>query len=91
MVWSVLQKLSKQEVYKDQAIQTKKIEGKQGWQEISGIFTGVGTRASMGRIYYHDSKLSGKTYNVYVDFKIDEKLQKKVFKLLDTWKKSNFA
>ena len=91
MVWSVLQKLSKQEVYKDQAIQTKKIEGKQGWQEISGIFTGVGTRASMGRIYYHDSKLSGKTYNVYVDFKIDEKLQKKVFKLLDIWKKSNFA
>ena len=91
MVWSVLQKLSKQEVYKDQAIQTKKIEGKQGWQEISGIFTGVGTRASMGRIYYHDSKLPGKTYNVYVDFKIDEKLQKKVFKLLDIWKKSNFA
>ena len=91
MVWSVLQKLSRQEVYQDQAIQTKKIKGKHGWQEISGIFTGVGTRASMGRIYYHDSKLPGKTYNVYVDFKIDEKLQKKVFKLLDTWKKSNFA
>ena len=91
MVWSVLQKLSRQEIYQDHTIQTRKIEGKQGWKEISGIFTGVGTRASMGRIYYHDSKLPGKTYNVYVDFKIDEKLQKKVFRLLDAWKKRKFA
>ena len=91
MVWSVLQQLSRQEVYRNQAIQPKKIEGKQGWKEIAGIFTGVGTRASMGRVYYHDSKLTGKTYNVYVDFKIDEKNQKKVFKRLDTWKKNNFS
>jgi hypothetical protein len=91
IVWSILQKLGKQELYLDQSIKTKKIEGKQGWYEISGIFTGDGTRASMGRIYYHASALPGKKYNAFVDFKIDEKLQKKVFKLLDAWKKRKFA
>ena len=69
-------------------VRPKRIKGRNGWLEIAGISTG---KNSMGRVYYHDSQSEQWTFHVYIDFKIDEKSQKKTFKLIDNWKKNGFA
>jgi hypothetical protein len=87
IIWGILIDLNEDNHISDQIIKPKKIEGKTGWLEISKIPTG---RDSLGRIYYHHSKQKGKKYNVYVDFKGDEKQQKKTFKSIDLWKRNGF-
>ena len=87
IIWDILIKLNEDNHISDQIIKPKRIEGKLGWLEISKIPTG---RDSLGRIYYHHSKQKGKKYNVYVDFKGDEKQQKKTFKSIDLWKRNGF-
>ena len=44
----------------------------------------------MCRIYYHDSQSEKFNFNVYIDFKLYEKTQKKVFKQMDLWKRNKF-
>ena len=86
-IWDHLIKLNAAKHITDQTIRNKRIKGKKGWLEISNISTG---RSNLGRIYYHESNDSKWRYHVYVDSKVDEKSQKKIFKQLDSWKRDEF-
>ena len=86
-IWDHLIKLNAAKHITDQTIRNKRIKGKKGWLEISNISTG---RSNLGRIYYHESHDSKWRYHVYVDSKVDEKSQKKIFKQLDSWKRDEF-
>ena len=87
-IWDHLLKLDAAKHITDQAIRNKRIRGKSGWLEIANITTG---RSNLGRIYYHQSSDKRWRYHVYVDSKVDEKSQKKVFKQIDSWKRDGFV
>lgn len=87
-IWDHLLKLDTAKHIADQAIRNKRIKGKSGWLEIANIATG---RSNLGRIYYHESSDKRWRYHVYVDSKVDEKSQKKVFKKIDSWKRDGFV
>ena len=86
-IWDILKKLNSGELFSEGLIQSKRIRGKKGWMEITGITTG---NAPMGRIYYSSSSDNLKRFNVFVDFKSNEKSQKKAFLLLDKWERKGF-
>jgi hypothetical protein len=86
-IWIILLKLNNGELFSENIIKSKRIKGKKGWMEIARISTG---NNPMGRIYYCSSAEKSKRFNVFVDFKNDEKTQKKVFLLLDKWVAAGF-
>ena len=88
IIWDILIKLNTADHIGDHIIKPKRIKGRNGWLEIAGISTG---KNSMGRVYYHDSQSEKFNFNVYIDFKVDEKSQKKSFAMIDSWKKNGFA
>jgi hypothetical protein len=86
-IWDILKKLNSGELFSEGIIQSKRIRGRKGWMEIAGISTG---NNPMGRIYYCSSAANSRRFNVFIDFKSDEKSQKKVFLLLDKWAAAGF-